>query len=146
MAQFEIHSLGRAKLAGKCNAYIVRAMMFNNMNPIGTKTLAEFTARAKGIREIWNTQITDAEINLLIEGALKTWFDDHQCSEREASAGCRGVRRCPELVSFFVRLGPSHTPQESYSISEEDRWKKKINASILYTTITYIYNYSVPSI
>ena len=35
MAQFEIHSLGRAKLAGKCNAYIVRATAFNNMNPIG---------------------------------------------------------------------------------------------------------------
>ena len=43
-------------------------------------------------------------------------------------------------------LEDSHTPQENYSISEEDRWKKKINASILYTTITYIYNYSVPSI
>ena len=60
MAQFEIHSLGRAKLAGKCNAYIVRATVFNNMNLISTKTLVEFTARAKGIREIQNTQITDA--------------------------------------------------------------------------------------
>ena len=73
MAQFKIHSLGRAnlKLAGKCNAYIVQATVFNNMNPIGTKTLAEFTARAKGIHEIWNTQIADAEIDLLIEGHRK---------------------------------------------------------------------------
>ena len=45
--------------------------MANNMLPIGTSTLAEFTARAKGIREIRNTQITDAEIDLLIEGHRK---------------------------------------------------------------------------
>ena len=47
---------------------------------------------------------------------------------------------------FLSWLGPLHTPQEIYSISEEDRWKNKINASILYTTITYIDNYLVPSI
>ena len=45
--------------------------MFNNINPIGMKTLAEFTARAKAIREIQNTQITGAEIDLLIEGHQK---------------------------------------------------------------------------
>ena len=32
MAEFEIHSLGKAKVASKCNAYIVRATVFNNMN------------------------------------------------------------------------------------------------------------------
>ena len=41
------------------------------MFPIGTKTLEEFTVRAKGIREIRNTQITDDEIDLLIEGHRK---------------------------------------------------------------------------
>ena len=146
MAQFEIHSLGRAKLAGKCNVYIVRPTVFNNMNPIGTTTLAEFTARAKGIREIRNTQITDAEIDLLIEGRRKpdsTIINIVSARLQQVAEESGGA---PNWCVFSSWLGPSHTPQENYSISEEDRWKNKINASILYTPITYTYNYSVPSI
>ena len=148
MAQFEIHSLGRAKLAGKFNTYIVRAMVFNNMNIIGTKILAKFTARAKGIREIRNTQITDASRGKGLNRLTLT--DDAQLHSRRWVEYFLAPKLAPQNSGRDFKdctcLEDSHTPQENYSISEEDRWKNKINASILYTTITYIYNYSVCSI
>ena len=144
MVQFEIRSLGRAKLAGKFNAYIVRAIVFNNMNIIGTKILAEFTARAKGIRELRNTQITDASRGKGLNRLTLT--DDAQLHSRRSVEYFLAPQNSGRDFKDCTCLEDSHTPQENYSISEEDRWKKKINASILYTTITYIYNYSVCSI
>ena len=128
------------------HTYVVRATVFNNMNPIGTKTLAEFTARAKGIREIRNTQITDADIDLLSERHRKLDSTIINVVSARLQKVAEESGGAPNWCVFSSWLGPSHTPQEDYSISEEDRWKNKINASILYTTITYIYNYSVPSI
>ena len=112
MAQFEIHSLGRAKLAGKCNAYIVRATVFNNMNPIGTKTLAEFRARAKGIREIRNTQITDASRGRGLNRLTLT--DDAQLHSRSSVEYFFAPQNSGH--DFKDCLVDSHTPQENYSI------------------------------
>ena len=102
MAQFEIHSLGRAnlKLTGKCNAYIVRATVFNNINPISTKTLAEFTARAKGIHEIRNTQITDASQAGALTGS-------HSWMTLNSTAAARWNTLCPKTQAVISKTAPA---------------------------------------
>jgi len=74
------------------------------MLPIGTKTLAEFTVRAKGICKIQNMQITHTEIDLLIEGHWK--LDPTIINMVSARLQqITGVGRCPKLLCLFVMVG-----------------------------------------